>query len=111
MGSYRRPFGRDDAVNARIAQRAVLGVLMAPKHGVQLGPEALDGPAARLIHEVCSQLYGDAAEAFERVREQKQLGFSIDRRLLNALRVSGAANLHPQVGRVDVQEIGHPDLL
>src|SRR5262249_54735326 len=70
---HRRPFAGDDAIDAGIPQRAVLGALVAAQDAVELGSQALDATPARMIEEVRAEFDADAIERFERMREQEEL--------------------------------------
>src|SRR5262245_44181530 len=86
---YRRPFARDDAVDARVAQRAVACALVTAQDAVELGADALDGATARGVEEMCPELHGDAVERLEGMLEQHQLALRIEWRALHPLAIPG----------------------
>jgi hypothetical protein len=70
---------------------------------VLLGAQALDRLARAEIEEARAEFDRDAAERFERVREQQQLAFGIDRRALHTFCVPRVADLETPIRGVDVE--------
>src|SRR5215216_3400827 len=70
MRLHGRPFGRDDAVDHSVAQRAVRRNLVVAQDAVQLGAEPFDAAPALLVEEMRAEFYRNAIELFERVRQQ-----------------------------------------
>ena len=111
MSAHRRPFWRDHAVDAGVAQGVLgLGVgvdLVASKHTVQLGTQALYGAAALLVKEMRAELHRDAVQLLKSVGQQQALGLGVERGALHAAAVPGRADFDTAVGRVDVHVGGH----
>src|SRR5437879_1928729 len=93
MPFHRRPFAVDDAEYDGIALRAVRHELMVAQDGVLLGTQARDRLAGRMVEPVRAKLDRDASELFERVREQHQFAFGVDRGALRPPGVPGVADL------------------
>src|SRR5262245_65867759 len=97
-----RPLRRNDAVHARVAQRAIWRALMASQNAVELRAEPFDRAAALMVEEMRPEFDGDAVEALECMPEQHQLALRVDRRALNALAIPGRTDLDAFVAGVDV---------
>ena len=54
MRLHRRPFGRDDAVDHRVTQRAVRRDLMTAQDAIEFGAQPFD-PAPRLVIDTQSK--------------------------------------------------------
>lgn len=106
---HRRPFARDDAVHARIAQRAIGKASMVTQNAVELGPETLDCAPALMIEEVSAKLDGDALEMFECMLQEHQLALGIERSALHGLAIPRGADLDASVRRIDIHVGRHPD--
>src|SRR5919204_6304636 len=72
MGLHRRPFAGDDAVNHGVAQRAVRRNLVASQDTVLLGAQTLDAAPALVIEEMRAELYRNAVQLLEGMRQQQQ---------------------------------------
>ena len=99
MPPDRRPFAVDDAEYDGVALRAVGQQLVVAQHAVLLGAEPLDRDPRSVIEPVRPKFHRDAAQHLERMRQQQQLAFGVDRRALRALRIPGVPDLEPPVGR------------
>lgn len=77
MRSHGRPLAGDDAVDARIAKRAVRREPMVAKYAVKLRAKPFDGTAALMIEEVRAELDGHTAERIERVMQQHEFAFGV----------------------------------
>src|SRR5262249_3521587 len=106
---YRRPFAGDDAVDAGIAQRAVLGALVAAQDAVEFGSQPLDAAPARVIEEVRAEFDGDAIEPLESMREQQELALRVDFGALGALAIPSRADLDALVDGIDIEKGRHAD--
>src|SRR5688572_61821 len=95
--AHRGPLRSDDAVDARVAQRAVRRATMVAQDAIELRAQALDGAPALLVEEMSPELHRDALELLERVSQQQQLAFGVQRRALYALAVPRRADLHASV--------------
>src|SRR3954468_10016158 len=102
MRSHGRPFGRGDAVDHGVAERAVRRDLVAAQDAVLLGAQTLDGAAALVIEEVGAEFHRDAVQGFEGVGEQQQLALRVEWAALRALAIPGRTDLHAAVGGIDV---------
>src|SRR6202521_2527924 len=98
---HRRPLAIEDAVDAGIADRAIAIKPVLPEHAVESGAQSLDRATAMLVHETRAKFNRDARQPFERVRQQEELTFGVQRRALHALSVPRRADLHASIGRVD----------
>src|SRR5690349_2079154 len=107
MRLHRRPFTGDDAVNHGVAQRSVWRDLVAAQNTVLLGAEALNAAPALVIEEVRAELYRNAIQLLEGVRQQQQFALCIERAALHAPGVPGRADLDATVGGVDIHVGGH----
>src|SRR5262245_57092515 len=103
MRLHRRPFAGDDAVDAGVAQRAVATDMMVAQDAVELGAEALDGPAALHIEIVRAEFDRDAAQRLEGVVEQQQLALTIERGALQAAGIPCRADLEPAACRIGMK--------
>src|SRR5262245_51708493 len=102
-----RPLRRNDAVHARVAQRAIWRALMASQNAVELRAEPFDRAAALMVEEVRPEFDGDAVEALECMPEQHQLALRVDRCALHALAIPGRTDLDAFVAGVDVHVRRH----
>src|SRR5215468_2156957 len=96
---YRRPFGRDDAVDHSVAQRAVRRNLVVAQNAVLLGAQPLDAAPALVIEEMRAEFYRNAIELLEGVAEQQQFALRIERGALHTLGIPCGADLDPAVRR------------
>src|SRR3954453_8580223 len=87
VGTNGWPFGCDDAVDARITERAVLGTLVAAQNAIELGSQPFNRSPALLIEKMSPKLYGQTVKALERMGQEKELCFRVQRRSLSALRI------------------------
>src|ERR1700738_4005243 len=81
---HRRPFDGDDAVDHRVAQRAIRRDLMIAQDAVELGPQPLDAAPALVVEKMRTEFYRDAIELFKGMREQQQFALGIERAALHA---------------------------
>src|SRR5258708_16985705 len=95
MRLHGRPFGRDDAVDYSVAQRAVRRNLMVAQDPVLLGAEAFAAAPALVVEEMRAELYRNAIERFECVRKQPPLPLGIERAALPTPALPGRPNRHP----------------
>ena len=104
-----RPFGRNDAVDHCVAHRSVMANLMIADNSIQFGAESFYAAATRSIEKMRAKFDRDAIEAFEGMRQQKQLAFCIERAALYAPRVPSRSDLDAAVGCIDVHVGRHSD--
>src|SRR5690348_7225281 len=102
-----RPFARDDAVDAGVAQRSIRRDLVAAEDAVELGAQSLDAAPALMIEKMGAEFDRDAAERLEGVAQKHDLAFGVDRRALNACAVPRAADLQAAMLRLDVEIVRH----
>ena len=65
--------------------------------------------AAGEVEPMGAELDGDAAQRFERVRQQQQLAFGVEPGALHAPRVPGVSDLEAAVPGVDIEVARRPD--
>src|SRR6185437_2301451 len=82
---------------------------VAAQDAVELGAEPLDAAPALRIEKMRAELDGDAVQFLERVAEQHQLRFGVERAALNAFAIPGAADFDATMRRLDVEIVGHAD--
>jgi hypothetical protein len=100
---HRRPFGRDDAEDHGIAKRSVRQALVIAEDAILFRAETRDRLARGEVEEARAKLDGDAGERLERMREQQELRFRVERRALDPLRVPRVADFQPPMHGVHVE--------
>ena len=109
MGFYRGPFGGDDAIDARVAQRGIGHDLMTAQDAIEFGAEALDATTALMIEKMRTKFHGDAIKSLKSMREQQEFAIGIERGALHALAIPGGTNFDTSVGGVDIHVASHTD--
>src|SRR5580658_3107312 len=103
MSLHGRPLGRDDAIDASIAERPVCGELMAAQDPVELRAQAFDRAPALMVEKMGSELDSDAIQRLKRVAEQQKFGVRVELGPLHALAIPGSADFQAAIDRIDIK--------
>src|SRR4051812_14022707 len=102
MPLHVRPLTLQNAVDDRVAGRAVAAGPVVADDAVLLRPERLDRALRAEVEIVGAETDDGTAENFERVRHQQQLARRVHAAALATGGVPGVADLDAVDGRVDV---------
>src|SRR5208283_3017719 len=103
------PFRGEDPVGDGRAEGAVREETVVAEHRLPDRSETRDRPLGPLVPKVRPEADPVDLLGLERVSEQKELRFRVDRRPPKVRVEPGAPDLDREVRSVDVEESGHPD--